>query len=257
MYIVPMTDTAEYDVFLSHASEDKDAVARPLAEALKAAGLRVWYDEHMMMLGDNLRRSIDEGLSKSRFGVVILSNSFFNKQWPERELDGLTALEMGDGRKRIIPIWHGVGQAEVAAHSAPLAGILAASSSEGLQLLVRKILVATMKDNKRLPPVYDFFHENKEIDLVSLAREKGSLLEGYYFKNCTFLGPAVLMIMSNTAIDGIGLRQEQLWPMDEGRGYVGGIGALSCRLEHCNYEQIGVALSHQWMARLPFLVDAD
>ena len=35
----------EYDVFISHASEDKNSVVRPLAEALVARGLKVWYDE--------------------------------------------------------------------------------------------------------------------------------------------------------------------------------------------------------------------
>jgi hypothetical protein len=31
----------EWDVFISHASEDHETVARPLAERLRAAGLRV------------------------------------------------------------------------------------------------------------------------------------------------------------------------------------------------------------------------
>ncbi len=35
----------EYDVFISHASEDKEEVARPLAEVLRRNGLSVWYDE--------------------------------------------------------------------------------------------------------------------------------------------------------------------------------------------------------------------
>ena len=34
-----------YDIFLSHASEDKDDVARPLALLLQKLGLRVWFDE--------------------------------------------------------------------------------------------------------------------------------------------------------------------------------------------------------------------
>lgn len=56
----------EYDVFISHASEDKEALVRPLANALKAEGLVVWYDEIELRLGDSLRRKIDRGLAKSR-----------------------------------------------------------------------------------------------------------------------------------------------------------------------------------------------
>jgi len=43
--------TAKLDVFLSHASEDKDAIARPLYQALIKAGLTVWFDEAALRLG--------------------------------------------------------------------------------------------------------------------------------------------------------------------------------------------------------------
>ncbi len=48
-----------YDVFVSHASEDTDAVVRPLAIALRSAGLRVWFDEFTLHIGDSLRQKID------------------------------------------------------------------------------------------------------------------------------------------------------------------------------------------------------
>jgi TIR domain len=70
-----------WDVFISHASEDKDFV-RPLAEVLQKSGLSVWYDEFALKVGDSLRRKIDEGLAKSRYGIVILSHAFFTKNWP-------------------------------------------------------------------------------------------------------------------------------------------------------------------------------
>lgn len=78
-----------YDVFISHASEDKDSLVRPLAQRLKQERLEVWYDEFSLRPGDSLRRSIDRGLSKSRHGIVVLSQSFFQKNWPQWELDGL------------------------------------------------------------------------------------------------------------------------------------------------------------------------
>ena len=74
-----------WDVFISHASEDKEAAVRPLATELTRLSLSVWYDEFSLTIGDSLRRSIDHGLSKSKFGVVILSHNFFRKEWPHRE----------------------------------------------------------------------------------------------------------------------------------------------------------------------------
>jgi hypothetical protein len=84
----------QFDLFISHASEDKEEFARPLAEALQALGVEVWYDEFQLRVGDSLRRSIDKGLANSRFGVVVLSSAFFAKNWPQYELDGLVAREM-------------------------------------------------------------------------------------------------------------------------------------------------------------------
>jgi serine/threonine protein kinase len=72
-----------WDVFISHASEDNETVARPLAAHLREAGLRVWLDEHELLLGDSLRREIDRGLAQSRWGVVILSRHFLDKEWPQ------------------------------------------------------------------------------------------------------------------------------------------------------------------------------
>jgi hypothetical protein len=73
-----------WDIFISHSSEDKNEIARPLADALVAKGLAVWYDDFSLKLGDSLRESIDRGLSRSRFGVVILSPYFFESIGPDR-----------------------------------------------------------------------------------------------------------------------------------------------------------------------------
>lgn len=130
---------ASYDVFISHASEDKDAFVRPLAEALLQVGIKVWYDEYSLKLGDSLRASIDRGLATSRFGVVILSHRFFAKEWPQKELNGLFAL-MQPGEKKLLPIWHEITGEELAKYSPMVADILAARSSEGIETVVRKIL---------------------------------------------------------------------------------------------------------------------
>lgn len=128
-----------WDVFICHASEDKDSIVRPLATALSVEGLSVWYDEFTLTLGDSLRRSIDIGLAGSRYGIVILSPHFLTKSWPQRELDGLTTKELSSG-KTILPVWHNVTKEQVERFSLPLADKLAVSTSNGLGAIVRAVL---------------------------------------------------------------------------------------------------------------------
>ena len=140
----------DFDVFISHASEDKEAVARPLAASLKAKGLRVWIDEAELRLGDSLRRSIDRGLANSRFGLVILSPAFFRKEWPQKELDGLVAREDGS-EKVILPVWHQLDRAEVTRYSPPLADRLSVSTSNGMDVVVDQVLKAVAPSVVRDP----------------------------------------------------------------------------------------------------------
>ncbi len=128
-----------WDVFISHAWEDKEDIARPLAETLRRRGLRVWYDEYTLTLGDSLRRSIDRGLAQSKYGIVILSPNFFAKEWPQRELDGLVAKEVSSG-KTILPVWHNVTWEDVRPFSPILADKLAVSTAKGLDVVVEEIL---------------------------------------------------------------------------------------------------------------------
>jgi hypothetical protein len=118
----------EFDVFISHASEDKDEVVRPLAHALKSAGLKVWYDEFELKIGDSLRRKIDKGLATSRFGVVVLSKDFLGKGWTNYELDGLVTRTT-TGEQILLPVWHNITKKEVIDYSPSLADKLARSTS--------------------------------------------------------------------------------------------------------------------------------
>lgn len=131
----------EWDVFISHASEDKVSIVRPLALALQEAGLRVWFDEAELTIGDGLRRSIDRGLARSRFGIAILSDAFFSKDWPQRELDGLSAREV-NGVKVILPVWHGVDRDTVVQYSPMLADRMAVRTSRGIPVVVQEVLKA-------------------------------------------------------------------------------------------------------------------
>lgn len=122
------TRNVKYDVFISHASEDKEDFVKPLVEALQAAGYKVWYDEFTLKVGDSLRRSIDNGLKNSRYGIVVFSSAFFAKNWTQYELDGLVTREM-EGHKVILPIWHMVSKNQVQSYSPALADKKAINSS--------------------------------------------------------------------------------------------------------------------------------
>ena len=126
------TSGRRFDFFLSHASEDKNDVARPLYKALTSLGYSVWFDEAEIKVGDRLRRKIDEGLAVARFGIVVLSPNFFAKNWPENELDALFAKEGASGSDAVLPVWHDVDANAIRAYSLMLAGRRAGRTSDGI-----------------------------------------------------------------------------------------------------------------------------
>lgn len=117
------------DVFLSHASEDKDDIARPLKDALEARRVTVWFDELKIKVGQSIRQEIEAGIASCRFGVVIISPHFFAKQWTQAELDALFGKKMDSGVDVVLPIWHHISKDEVQRHSPLLAGVRALNTA--------------------------------------------------------------------------------------------------------------------------------
>lgn len=108
----------EYDVFVSHAYEDKESFVDEFVEALRNQGLKVWYDTDKLKWGDSMREKIDKGLAKSRYGVVVLSPNYIaeHKYWTKAELNGLFQVETVNG-KTILPIWHNLTKKQVVEYS--------------------------------------------------------------------------------------------------------------------------------------------
>jgi hypothetical protein len=127
-----------WDVFISHASEDKRTVVLPLAEALRRAGLHVWLDQTEITLGDSLRRKITEGLTRSGFAIVVLTPAFLAKRWPLDELDALLALEEG-GRKRVLPVTYGLTHEELSNAQPLIADRVSISADQDLDAVVAAI----------------------------------------------------------------------------------------------------------------------
>lgn len=117
--------TEEFDVFLSHAMEDKESFCDEFSDILQEKhGLKVWYDSISIKWGDSIRAEIDKGLKKSKFGVVILSRNYIKKYWTNYELEALFQIE-SNGGKVILPIWHDITKKEIQDFSPTLAGKLA------------------------------------------------------------------------------------------------------------------------------------
>lgn len=135
----------QWDVFISYASEDREAVARPLAALLRELGVSVWFDQTELKLGDSLRLKVDEALASCRYGVVILSRCFFGKHYPERELNGLAQREIEE-QNVILPVWYGVDEKDVRGVSPPLADRIAAKWEHGLYVVARTVLEVVRPD---------------------------------------------------------------------------------------------------------------
>jgi hypothetical protein len=134
----------KWDVFISHASEDKN-LARNLAYKLEDSGLQVWFDSLQLNTGDSLRGKIDEGLAASEYGVVILSQAFFAKKWPQRELNGLLSREE-EGHKVVLPVWHQMTASDIRKYSPILADKLAPNTADGISNVTQCILSAIFKE---------------------------------------------------------------------------------------------------------------
>jgi DNA-binding MarR family transcriptional regulator len=162
-----------YDIFISYAVEDRDTIALPLALKLKELGLKVWFDEFSLHVGDKLRVSIDKGLTGSNFGIVILSNNFFSKEWPKFELEGLVTLSLKN-ISRILPIWHGVNLDKVVSFSPMLASIKALPTSIGIDRIASKIHQVVTNNASQIneydyQKTYDSFAVDEDGNMVRVS----------------------------------------------------------------------------------------
>lgn len=193
------------EIFISHASEDKDNVARPLAVELEKRGYRVWFDEFSLNVGDGLVNSINSGLASCPYGLIVLSKNFFNKKWTNYEIETLYNLKMAKGNRHILPVWHDVTHEEVTDFHPHLGGLLATSLNRGLDRAVDEIcrsIDKTMVANKTsyrspatniagvnvidMPLVEVFKHSLSIADVPCSYDPHASLpqeLKDYYIKN--------------------------------------------------------------------------
>ncbi|HEV3036260.1 MAG TPA: TIR domain-containing protein [Candidatus Angelobacter sp.] len=92
-----------YDVFLSYSSKDK-AIVVPLAERLKADGLRVWLDTWEIRAGDNIPAKIEEGLEHSGVLVLCMSANAFGSDWATLESQTFRFRDPLNRQRRFVPL---------------------------------------------------------------------------------------------------------------------------------------------------------
>lgn len=167
----------KYDVFISHASEDKDLIVRPLVTLLEKLSVRVWYDEFSLSIGDSLSASIDKGLIESRFGIVVLSKSFLKKNWTDYEYRSLLSRQM-NGQRIIIPLWYDISKEEVLSFSPYLADIFAGNvTPDNLPKTVLSVLKVVRPDILRSIKIQSYLRnlinkgERKAVNINEITRQ--------------------------------------------------------------------------------------
>lgn len=139
-------NSVKYDVFISHATEDKEDFVDELVQELQQLDIKVWYDKICIKWGESLRSKIDEGLRNSQFGIVVLSQAYICKGWTQYELEGLFNIEMTNG-KTILPIWHNITKSQVQQFSPTIAGRLAMNTTMQTPNEIAHELAQILNDN--------------------------------------------------------------------------------------------------------------
>jgi len=100
----------KFDAFLCHAKEDKAAVVTPFGKLMEKNGLKPWIDVKEIGWGDSLVKSIEHGLTQSRFVIVFISETSLKKKWTEKELRTALSMEVS-GPKKVLPVILGIDHA--------------------------------------------------------------------------------------------------------------------------------------------------
>lgn len=172
----------EFDAFLSYASEDLQ-YANELVGALKAKGLNIWYAPLQLNPGDNLIRSIEEGMRISKCAILLLSKDYLSKNWTGFELDTLINQYIEDG-KRVIPIWKNINREDLSKSRLGLVNIFALNANDPLSKISDQIVATIVKEAKTVlvtpsyeDPAFCFLTQNGEMLLNHLDGRATTLWE--------------------------------------------------------------------------------
>lgn len=141
----------EYDVFISHANQDKEDLIEKLYQSLQKLGISIFYDKESLEWGDNWKERILNGTKKAEFAIIVISENFFDREWTERELSEFLNRQNRNGQKLILPIVHNITMQQLQEKYPNVADIQAIDSSkyncDQIALLFAKQLIKRLKAN--------------------------------------------------------------------------------------------------------------
>ena len=139
----------EYDVFLSHASKDKEDIVDELNSSLEKLKIRIFYDKKAIEWGDKWKNRILEGTQKAEFAIIVISENFFDREWTEKELYEFLNRQNRNGQKLILPILHKISREDLGKKYPLVADIQAIDSKEyscdQIALLFARLLIQRLK----------------------------------------------------------------------------------------------------------------
>lgn len=141
----------EYDVFVSHANNDKNDYVNRLVEAIKKLGINIFYDSDVLSWGDNWKEIILSGTEKSEFAIIVISDSFFDREWTEIELSEFLQRQNKMKQKTVLPLLHNISIEQLKDKYPALQYIQAIKSNEHsaeqIAILLAKELIKRYKNN--------------------------------------------------------------------------------------------------------------
>lgn len=139
----------KYDVFISHASADKEDYVDELNRTVKKLGINIFYDTDVLSWGDKWKQVILDGTADSEFAIIVISKNFFGREWTEKELNEFLGQQNESGQKIVLPLLHGISRRELLDHYPALEEIqyinAADYSKEEISILLAKELIKRYK----------------------------------------------------------------------------------------------------------------
>jgi hypothetical protein len=169
----------EYDAFISHAVEDKIPIANELCAKLEQAGLKIWYSGKELGVGDSIEKTIQKGLNRSRYGIVIFSPTYLAKNWTIREFYTLLAKEIEE-QKVILPVLYNITLDDLKNKDLVMADRFAVNADKGIDFVVGR-LVQEIKRSNAVKKEYAWFTKLWFVLILSLLANVALLLRGSVF----------------------------------------------------------------------------
>jgi hypothetical protein len=167
----------KWDAFISYSGKDKTDFVQPLADELSKLGLDVWYADFEISVGDSIPRSINEGMEKSDYGIPVLSESYFNRDWPQEELESLIQQNVSGEDKVILPVCYKLDPEEISSYNTILAKLHIISGNQDNVSGIAREVCNEIRSNEWDPVERDEVDELMEETIHHIVETTGEVLE--------------------------------------------------------------------------------